>query len=87
MSNGTQRRMFARPASASTFETLYDIPRFALTVRLKIPWNTEKTSVVAPPMSTPITLIFSSRAMVSMMRPTAPGVGMIGTGDHVMSFL
>jgi len=31
--------------------------------------------------------MFSRLAMVSMMEPTAAGVGMIGTGVHDMSFL
>ena len=56
-------------------------------MRLKTPWNTENTSVVAPPMSTPTTAMPSRRATFSMMIPTAPGVGMIGTGLQVMSFL
>jgi hypothetical protein len=49
--------------------------------------NTENTSVVAPPMSTPTTASRSRFATFSMMSPTRAGVGMIGTGDHVMSFL
>jgi hypothetical protein len=69
------------------------MPRFADTVRLNtvslVPGslNTENTSVVAPPMSTPTTAHASRRATFSMISPTAPGVGMIGTGDQVMSFL
>ncbi len=63
------------------------MPRFADTVRLNTAWNTENTSVVAPPMSTPTTAIRSRLATFSMMMPTAPGVGMIGTGVQVMSFL
>ena len=51
---GTHCMILASPASASTLEILYDIPRFALTVRLKSPSKTENTSVVAPPISTPI---------------------------------
>ena len=35
----------------------------------------------------PTTAIPSRFATFSMMMPTAPGVGMIGTGDQVMSFL
>ena len=59
------------------------MPRFALTVRLKTCRRTTlKTSVVAPPMSTPTTLMPSRSAMVCMMLPTAPGVGMIGASVH-----
>lgn len=61
------------------------MPRLALTVRLKTPPNTLKRSVVAPPMSTPTTLILRSRAMVCRMSPTAPGVGMIGAFVHSIS--
>ncbi len=63
------------------------MPRFALTVRLKTPSKTENTSVVAPPMSTPTTLMLSRLAMVSIMTPTAPGVGMIGAPASSISFL
>ena len=56
-------------------------------MRLNTPPNTENTSVVAPPMSTPSTAIRSRFATFSMMMPTAPGVGMIGTGVQLMSFL
>ncbi len=66
------------------------MPRLAETVRWKtasppLPWNTENTSVVAPPMSTPSTERWSRRARRSIMRPTAAGVGMTGTGDQLMS--
>jgi len=61
------------------------MPRLAETVRLNTPWNTENTSVVAPPMSTPTTASRSRFATFSMMIPTAPGVGMIGTGLQAIS--
>jgi hypothetical protein len=65
------------------------MPRLAETVRLNVPPKTEKTSVVAPPMSTPMTDRPRSRAIVSMIRPTAPGVGMTGRGgpapQHVVA--
>ena len=51
------------------------------------PIKTVKTSVVAPPMSTPITSSLCCFAIVWIMFPTAPGVGMIGTPTHSMSFL
>ena len=59
--------------------------RFALTVRLNVPSNTLKTSVVAPPMSTPSALMPRLRAMVCRMSPTAPGVGMIGASAQAIS--
>ena len=86
-SNGTQRWIAGSPASASTFDTEYDMPRLADTVRLKMPSNTLNTSVVAPPMSTPTTWTRSRAASAWMMRPIAPGVGMIGASDQLMSLL
>ena len=61
------------------------MPRFALTVRLNVPPKTLKTSVVAPPMSTPTALIPCRSAIVLRMSPTAPGVGMIGASAHEIS--
>ena len=61
------------------------MPRLADTVRLNTPSNTENTSVVAPPMSTPTTLTLSRSASAWMMRPMAPGVGMMGTSAHDIS--
>ena len=49
-------------------------------------WKTLKTSVVAPPMSTPSTSIPLRRAMACMILPTAAGVGMIGAAVHDISF-
>ena len=54
------------------------MPRFAETVRLNVPSNTLNTSVVAPPMSTPRTFSPCLRAIVRMISPTAPGVGITG---------
>ena len=79
--------ILASPASASTLEILYDIPRFALTVRLNSPSKTENTSVVAPPISTPIKFKCSRLAIVSIITPTAAGVGMIGAPAISISFL
>ncbi len=70
------------------------MPRLALTVRLKtsrsVPLSkkTEKTSVVAPPMSTPTAAMRSALARDWIISPTAPGVGMIGTSwAMAISFL
>ncbi len=64
------------------------MPRLALTVRLKTSWKKLKTSVVAPPMSTPMTWIFSRCAIVWIISPTAAGVGLIGFGAvHAISFV
>jgi hypothetical protein len=60
------------------------MPRFALTVRLKVPPNTLNTSVVAPPMSTHTAFRPSRSAMRCRMSPTAPGVGMMGASLHEM---
>jgi hypothetical protein len=50
------------------------MPRLADTVRLNTPPNTLKTSVVAPPMSTPTTLMpLMLGDLVSMIRPRRPG--------------
>jgi uncharacterized protein (TIGR01319 family) len=40
--------------------------------------KTENTSVVAPPISTPTTLIFSDSEIFLIISPTAPGVGIMG---------
>ena len=61
------------------------MPRLALTVLLKTrspssPLKTEKTSVVAPPISTARICISQRSAAPSTISPTAPGVGIIGTG-------
>ena len=61
------------------------MPRLALTVRLNVPPKTLKTSVVAPPMSTPTALMDCRLAIVCRMLPTAPGVGMIGASTQPMS--
>ncbi len=61
------------------------MPRLAETVRLKVPSKTLKTSVVAPPMSTPTTVWPVRSASVLIIRPIAPGVGMIGTPVQVIS--
>src|SRR6058998_2391048 len=50
------------------------MPRLAETVRLKMLWKIENTSVVAPPMSTPIRLIPCFLAMVFMPTPAAVGL-------------
>ena len=55
------------------------MPKLALTVLLNLLLKTEKTSVVAPPMSTPTTDMFSLSAIFLIISPTAPGVGIIGT--------
>ena len=51
------------------------------------PLNTENTSVVAPPISTPTTDIFSESAIFFIISPTAPGVGMIGLSVHFINLL
>ena len=43
--------------------------------------------MVAPPISTPTTEIFSFLAIISINEPTAPGVGIIGASVHDISFL
>ena len=52
----------------------------AETVRLYTPPKTEKTSVVAPPMSTPMAAILSALARLWIISPTAPGVGTLVPG-------
>jgi uncharacterized protein (TIGR01319 family) len=47
-------------------------------VLLNSPEKTENTSVVAPPISTPTTLIFSDSEIFLIISPTAPGVGIMG---------
>ena len=50
------------------------------------PGKTLKTSVVAPPMSTPTALMPSRSAICRRIRPTAPGVGMMAASAIAISF-
>ena len=63
------------------------MPRLALTVRLNTPLNTENTSVVAPPISTPIRLIPSRLAIALHDHADCGGSRHDGRTSHVDELL